>query len=54
MIQAAPNAIIMTMSATVATIQESRLSMEEEVCSMNVCLRQTIWQIAAGSRSFSA
>src|ERR1700761_3693280 len=34
MIQAEPNAIIMTSSATEATIQESRVSIEEEDCSM--------------------
>jgi hypothetical protein len=35
MIQGAPNAIIMVMSATEATIQESLVSIEEEDCSMN-------------------
>ncbi len=35
MIQGAPNAIIMIRSATQATIQESLVSIEEDVCSMN-------------------
>jgi hypothetical protein len=47
MIQAAPNAIIMTRSATEATTQESRVSIEEEDCSMNVDPRPQSLQIEA-------
>src|SRR6185437_8518851 len=42
MIHAAPNAIIIVNSATEATIQESLVSIEEGVCSMDVCPRQKL------------
>jgi hypothetical protein len=46
MIQPAPNAIIMTKSATEATIQESLVSIEEGDCSMNESRRSKSLQIA--------
>src|SRR5581483_5630122 len=46
MIQAAPNAIIMTRSATDATIQESLVSTEEVDCSINLAPARKSLQIA--------
>ena len=49
-IQAAPNAIIMTSSATEATTQDSRVSMVEVDCSTRLVLRfRSSHHIAASS-----
>ena len=48
MIQAAPNAIIITRSATEATTQESLVSSEDDDCSMNLYPGAECLQIAAG------